>query len=415
MSLDRYGIDWYNPQSNIELKSSLNILILATFNRRYSFIPSWSPNSNIYSLFSVLKNNIEACFNLYLFPIELITDNNLTERINLLEDRGSDENDAQLASRINSWGDLELITGEDLSVFYSDTINPNSVWDRRILTKTYKILGALKYRFLGSPDSHIIGEVIDVDTFSNYYTGATQYVDDGVSSLDYADSYSDSDWDNIYYSAQNSYNEFISNLSRRGSNKIELTVQKRVSSTTPPYTQEDFSPPSSKKWGYFRRRGFISGTSLKFHSYGFNKQQSGYNIAPLRPKFARGDNTNYYRSRTEVYINGSLVNSSELGAVESFYIYRADDGADFGTGLSLFDTNTLPYVVNENGTMQTDVFAEFNYDQSDFPYDPNMEYENGDPPNYSNGTVMNMGSYTYYDMNNPNTNEYAAHQTEPSD
>jgi len=409
--LDQYGFDWYNPPENIEIISVINLLNDAIFYRRWQGSISRNPILSVYKAFDYFILITEQLMGLsYLHPNYVNSTLNLTDRIeryNLkyntdLNSRGQ----ASLSLTIIDWEDLEDITGEDLSVFKDRKLRTNEVFGIGLLTKMYKVVDAFKYlRIQSGRDSHLIGEFVGQTSYTNNVP-ETEVTDQGISTNNFSNE-DGVNWPNIYRDADNAYDEFASNLSRRSADTIILTTQILSGQ---PYDVKIERPPNdfraSKQWLYRARKFPEINTVYDVHIYDLNDNQRGYYGCPIAPQFSRGNSTNYYQSPTQVYSYRQEQDITNIEFYEAFcFNNKTEGGTDFGTGVVKNDGGVLPYSKNQDNTMYTGVFANFDYSSSLYPKDPNLETVDV-PPNYFNDNYLKLDSQTYFNINDTDFNEY---------
>ena len=403
--LDIDGFDWLKPAPNASIVSMISLLNEAMFYRRINLDPKLytlakpTPYRQFEYFVSITNQIMEG----HLFLNPLYTEINLVsleDRINLIKETepfASDQTLCILATTIYNWDDLEEITGEDLTQFKDEKLRVNEVWSTRLLTKMYKIVSAFSLR-LQSGGSHLIGEFIDRDTYTDYSSGDTDYTKQGVSTTDFYQTYADNGF-SISVDPNLSYDEFINNLTTRQPKTINLTTQVRDGVFGNPNKY-----PSSKEWYYVRNRNFISGTSLARHRYQINESLTYAQACPLSPKFSRGNSTNIFQNQTEYYQYRERKDIDEIDYYEYFYFYeKTNNDVDFGTGINKFDGGVLKYNHNEDSTLETGVFVNFDYVNSSLAKDPNM---NLNIPTYGAQDSLLMASRTYADINNNPYNEY---------
>ena len=404
--LDIDGFDWYNPAPNTSIVSMINLLNEALFYRRINLNPKLYTlaKPTPYRQFEYFTRIVNQMMDTHQFlnpqylNVSLVNLSDRIEKIRVNEPFSSNSTLCILATTIYDWGDLESITGEDLTIFKDEKLRVNEVWGTGILTKMYKIVDAFYIKAHGSLGSHLTGEFIDIDSYIDYGNGTTRYTRQGVSTTDFYNSYSDDGY-SIAIDPDLSYSEFINNLSIRQPKTINLTTQIRNG-----VVGDSNFFPSSKGWFYVRNKNFISGTNLARHRYQINQSLSYANACPLSPKFSRGNSTNSFQSQTEYYQYGERKNIDDINFYEYFFFYeKTNEEVDFGTGINLFDGGVLKYNHNQDSTLETDVFVNFDYVNSSLKKDPNMSE---DIPTYGAQDELSMESRTYSDINNNPYNQY---------
>lgn len=407
--LDINGFDWYNPAPNTSIVSMIALLNEAIFYRRVNLDPKTWPFYNggaptPYVQFDRFITGVSGLMGShgFLIPsykeIPLASFKERVDKIKQNEPFLSDTSACSIAPTIYDWEDLEIITGEDLSIFKDEKLRVNEVWPTSLLTKMYKIVSAFSIKRAGGNSSHLIGEFIDIDTFTDYDTGLSKDTAQGFGTTDFYQSYADGGY-SISIDPDLAYDEFVDNMNIRQSKTIELTTQ--INGGV--FGDSNFFP-SSKSWYYVRNRNFISGTNLAGHRYQVNQSLTYANACPLSPKFSRGNSTNIFQSQTEYYQYGQKKDIDNIKYYEYFcFDVKSNDNVDFGTGVSLYDGGVLEYKHNENSTLETDAFVNFDYVNSNLEKDPNMSL---DIPTYGAQDGLTMLSSTFADINDNPYNEY---------
>ncbi len=404
--LDIDGFNWLDAQANTSIVSMMKLLNEAMFYRRINLNPKSYEigKPTPYSQFEYFVRIVNQCMNTHIFlnPLykntPLLSMQSRVDKVRLEDPNSANSQASRIALTILDWEDLEEITEEDLTEFKDEKLRVNEVWSTSLLRKMYKIVSAFSIKQQGGSSSHLIGSFINIDTYTDYDTGDTKETGQGVETTDFYQSYADNGF-SISIDADLSYDEFIDNMTIRQPKTIDLTTQIRNGNVGDPNYF-----PSSKSWYYVRNRNFISGTNLARHRYQVNNSLSYANACPISPKFSRGNETNLYQSQTEYYQYGQRKSIDNVDYYEYFYFYeKSNDDVDFGTGINLFDGGVLQYVHNENSTMETTAFVNFDYINSNLDKDPNMSE---DIPTYGAQDSLLSSSITYADVNNNPYNEY---------
>tara|TARA_R110001606_G_C15309563_1_gene643480 strand:- start:40 stop:1266 length:1227 start_codon:yes stop_codon:yes gene_type:complete len=398
--LDIDGFDWLSPAPNTSIVSMISLLNEAMFYRRINLDPKLYTlaKPTPYRQFEYFINTVNQCMSSHEFLNPLYIGSSLAnlelrvEYIRVFEPFASDSLLCVLATTIYNWEDLENIIGEDLTELKDEKLRVNEVWSTNLLTKMYKIVSAFSFK-IQNGGSHLIGDFIDRDTYIDFNSGQTQYTAPWIASDTYYNSYSTAQENSIKYNNTNSYNEFINNISIRQPKDIQLTTQIRDGALFDP---DNF--PSRKSWDYQRRSGRIS-DGVRRYEYELN---FGFSC-PLNPKFSRGNSTNTYLNQTEYYQYGNAKNIDNIDFYEYFYFHtKTDNSIDFGSGINLFDGGVLKYNHNSNSTLQTDVFANFDYTNGGLL----EEFAMDGVSFYTKIDSLVMESRTYADINNNPYNEY---------